>query len=173
MPKECGMKYTLSLAFALCLLALGLVTASGAAAKSAVVLPFAVNAPQSYSYLSKAVPATIQAASTSPACWTRVRPGQGRLTGRGPPGPCRLRGGRGCLGFGERDGQPVHSHGQQRGQGRQDLEQDRQGPVSSLTATVQQLTAALGQEAFGVAAVRTPGMTAAGGPRAPRRYSGQ
>ena len=36
-----------------------------------------------------------------------------------------------------------------------------------LTATVQQLTAALGQEAFGVAAVRTPGMTAAGGP-APR-----
>ena len=60
------MKYTLSLAFALCLLALGLVTASGAAAKSAVVLPFAVNAPQSYSYLSKAVPATIQGRLNQP-----------------------------------------------------------------------------------------------------------
>lgn len=168
MPKECGMKYTLSLAFALCLLALGLVTASGAAAKSAVVLPFAVNAPQSYSYLSKAVPATIQGRLNQPGVLD-ARAGQAKAASQaeGPPGPCRLRGGRGCLGFGERDGQPVHSHGQQRGQGRQDLEQDRQGPVSSLTATVQQLTAALGQEAFGVAAVRTPGMTAAGGP-APR-----
>ena len=84
MPKECGMKYTLSLAFALCLLALGLVTASGAAAKSAVVLPFAVNAPQSYSYLSKAVPATIQGRLNQPGVLD-ARAGQAASLRRGPP----------------------------------------------------------------------------------------
>ena len=62
MPKENGMKFAMRLTFAVCLAlcAAGLASTTQAAARSAVVLPFTVNAPQSYSYLSKAVPATIQ-----------------------------------------------------------------------------------------------------------------
>ena len=50
------MKFAMRLTFSVCLLLVAVATgAVSAAAKSAVVLPFAVNAPQSYAYLSKAV----------------------------------------------------------------------------------------------------------------------
>ena len=162
------MKYTLSLAFALCLLALGLVTASGAAAKSAVVLPFAVNAPQSYSYLSKAVPATIQGRLNQPGVLD-ARASQAKAASQAEARQALAASGADAAVWGS-----VSVMGSQCtvtvnsvDKAGKTWSKTGQGPVSSLTATVQQLTAALGQEAFGVAAVRTPGMTAAGGP-APR-----
>ena len=55
------MKFAMRLTFSVCLMLVAVAAgAASAAAKSAVVLPFVVNAPQSYAYLSKAVQATIQ-----------------------------------------------------------------------------------------------------------------
>ena len=62
------MKFAMRLSFTVCLLTLvlGLAQSASAAPKSFVLLPFTVNAPQSYAYLSKAVPATMQARLNRP-----------------------------------------------------------------------------------------------------------
>ena len=61
------MKVTMRMTVAVCLMLLLALQASAAlAAKSFVVLPFQVNAPQSYAYLGKALPATLQAKLTRP-----------------------------------------------------------------------------------------------------------
>ena len=61
------MKGTKRLTVAVCfMLFLALQAGAAQAAKSFVVLPFQVNAPQSYAYLGKALPATLQAKLTRP-----------------------------------------------------------------------------------------------------------
>ena len=72
------MKFAMRLTFSVCLLLVAVAaSAVSAAAKSAVVLPFTVNAPQSYAYLSKAVPATIQGRLDRPGM-LEARAGQGK-----------------------------------------------------------------------------------------------
>ena len=75
------MKFAMRLSLTACLLtlALGLAQAAQAAPKSFVLLPFTVNAPQSYAYLSKAVPATMQARLNRPG----VLEGRKRADDRG------------------------------------------------------------------------------------------
>lgn len=53
------MKFAMKLAFAACLMLVMGLQAQAAQAKSFVLLPFEVHAPQNYSYLSKAVPSTL------------------------------------------------------------------------------------------------------------------
>ena len=57
------MRLTVAVCF---MLFLALQAGAAQAAKSFVVLPFQVNAPQSYAYLGKALPATLQATLTRP-----------------------------------------------------------------------------------------------------------
>ena len=69
------MKFAMKLAFAACLMLVMGLQAQAAQAKSFVLLPFEVHAPQNYSYLSKAVPSTLMGRlSATGAPWAPVRP---------------------------------------------------------------------------------------------------
>ena len=162
------MKFAMRLTFSVCLLLVAVAaSAVSAAAKSAVVLPFTVNAPQSYAYLSKAVPATIQ----------------GRLD---RPGMLEARAGQSKAGSQAEALQALRSSGVDNAiwgsvnvmgndctvtinsidKAGKTWSKTAQSPVGELTTNVQNLTSALSQEVFGISgAVRTPGSTASGSPR--------
>ncbi|WP_297217143.1 VCBS repeat-containing protein [uncultured Desulfovibrio sp.] len=145
------MKRAMQLALAACLMLVMSLQASAALAaqKSVVVLPFAVNAPQSYAYLSKALPSTIVAklnrpgvlsarmGSTKAASAAHARQAMGgsdyavwgsvKVAGN----DCTVE-----LNSVARDGQQ--------------WSKAASGPVSGLTSSVQQLANALTAEAFGL-----------------------
>lgn len=168
MPKENGMKFAMRLTFAVCLAlcAAGLASTTQAAARSAVVLPFTVNAPQSYSYLSKAVPATIQGRLSRPGVLD-VRFAQGKAASQADAVKAMNSAGAGHAIWGSVNvmGNECTIEVNSVDKAGKTWSKTAQSTVSGLTGAVQNLSAALGQEVFGIAGVRAPGSTAAAGPR--------
>lgn len=161
--KEYGMKFAMRLSFTACLLTLvlGLAQSVSAAPKSFVLLPFTVHAPQSYAYLSKAVPAAMQARLNRPGV-LEGRSGQARATSAAEARKAMNGADYAVWGavsvMGNECTVEVHSvdkAGKTWGK-------TAQGPLSGLTATVQQLSAALGSEAFGAAVAARPGFMTPG-----------
>lgn len=162
------MNFAMRLTCALCLLVLAAAgNASQAhAAKNAVILPFSVNAPQNYAYLSKAVPATVQGRLNRPGVLTASL-GSGTAASRADAQKKLAASGADNVVWGSVSvvGSECTVEIHSLDKAGKAWSKTGQGPVSSLTGTVQNLTAALGQEVFGVSVMRTPGSTAAGAPR--------
>ena len=162
------MKFAMRLTFSVCLLLVAVATgAVSAAAKSAVVLPFAVNAPQSYAYLSKAVQATIQGRLDRPGM-LEARVGQGKASTQAEAQQALRSAGAdnaiwGSVNVMGNDCTVTVNSVDKAGK---TWSKTAQSPVSELTTNVQNLTAAMSKEVFGISgAVRTPGSTASGAPR--------
>ena len=160
------MKFAMRLSLTACLLtlALGLAQAVQAAPKSFVLLPFTVNAPQSYAYLSKAVPATMQARLNRPGVL------EGRSAQTKAASDAEARKALSAAGadyavwgsvsvMGNECTIDVHSVDK----AGKTWSKTAQGPLSGLTATVQQLSSAMGSEAFGVSVAARPGYMAPSG----------
>ncbi len=160
------MKFAMRLSLTACLLtlALGLAQAAQAAPKSFVLLPFTVNAPQSYAYLSKAVPATMQARLNRPGVL------EGRSAQTKAASAAEARKALSAAGadyavwgsvsvMGNECTIDVHSVDK----AGKTWSKTAQGPLSGLTATVQQLSSAMGSEAFGVSVAGRPGYVAPSG----------
>lgn len=162
------MKFAMRLTFSVCLLLVAVAaSAVSAAAKSAVVLPFTVNAPQSYAYLSKAVPATIQGRLDRPGM-LEARAGQGKASSQAEAQQALRSSGAdnaiwGSVNVMGNDCTVTVNSVDKAGK---TWSKTAQSPVSELTTNVQNLTAAMSKEVFGISgAVRTPGSTASGAPR--------
>ena len=162
------MKFAMRLTFSVCLLLVAVAaSAVSAAAKSAVVLPFTVNAPQSYAYLSKAVPATIQGRLDRPGM-LEARAGQGKAASQAEAQQALRSSGAdnaiwGSVSVMGNDCTVTINSVDKAGK---TWSKTAQSPVSELTTNVQNLTSALSTEVFGISgAVRTPGSTASGAPR--------
>ena len=145
------MKRAMQLALAACLMLVMSLQASAALAaqKSIVVLPFAVNAPQSYAYLSKALPSTIVAKLNRPGVMSS-RMGSTKATSAAQARQALAGSDYAVWGSVNVAGtdctvalNSVSKDGQQ-------WSKTASGPVSGLTSSVQQLTNALTAEAFGV-----------------------
>ena len=162
------MKFAMRLTFSVCLLLVAVAAgAASAAAKSAVVLPFVVNAPQSYAYLSKAVQATIQGRLDRPGV-LEARAGQNKAASQAEAQQALRSSGAdnaiwGSVSVMGNDCTVVMNSVDKAGK---TWSKTAQAPVSELTTSVQKLTSALSQEVFGISsAMRTPGSTASGSPR--------
>ena len=162
------MKFAMRLTFSVCLLLVAVAaSAVSAAAKSAVVLPFTVNAPQSYAYLSKAVPATIQGRLDRPGM-LEARAGQGKASSQAEAQQALRSSGAdnaiwGSVSVMGNDCTVTINSVDKAGK---TWSKTAQSPVSELTTNVQNLTSALSTEVFGISgAMRTPGSTASGAPR--------
>ena len=162
------MKFAMRLTFSVCLLLVAVATSAvSAAAKSAVVLPFTVNAPQSYAYLSKAVQATIQGRLDRPGM-LEARAGQGKASTQAEAQQALRSAGTdnaiwGSVSVMGKDCTVTVNSVDKAGK---TWSKTAQSPVSELTTNVQNLTSALSKEVFGISgAVRTPGSTASGSPR--------
>ena len=162
------MKFAMRLTFSVCLLLVAVAAgAASAAAKSAVVLPFVVNAPQSYAYLSKAVQATIQGRLDRPGV-LEARTGQNKAASQAEAQQALRSSGAdnaiwGSVSVMGNDCTVVMNSVDKAGK---TWSKTAQAPVSELTTSVQKLTSALSQEVFGISsAMRTPGSTASGSPR--------
>ena len=160
------MKFAMRLSLTACLLtlALGLAQAAQAAPKSFVLLPFTVNAPQSYAYLSKAVPATMQARLNRPGV-LEGRSAQTRAASAAEARKALSAAGADYAVWGSVSVMgnectiDVHSVDK----AGKTWSKTAQGPLSGLTATVQQLSSAMGSEAFGVSVAGRPGYVAPSG----------
>ena len=162
------MKFAMRLTFSVCLLLVAVAAgAASAAAKSAVVLPFVVNAPQSYAYLSKAVQATIQGRLDRPGV-LEARAGQNKAASQAEAQQALRSSGAdnaiwGSVSVMGNDCTVVMNSVDKAGK---TWSKTAQAPVSELTTSVQNLTSAMSQEVFGISsAMRTPGSTASGSPR--------
>ena len=136
---------------------------ANAASKSVILFPFSITAPQSYAYLSKAVPATIQAGLNRPGV-LEARPVQIKVSSLAEASKARNAQhadyvvwgvvtvlGTECtveVNSSDRDGKTWSKTGQ--------------GPVSGLTTTVQNLAAALSSEALGLPSVAYAGQQGGG-----------
>ena len=162
------MKFAMRLTFSVCLLLVAVAAgAASAAAKSAVVLPVVVNAPQSYAYLSKAVQATIQGRLDRPGV-LEARAGQNKAASQAEAQQALRSSGAdnaiwGSVSVMGNDCTVVMNSVDKAGK---TWSKTAQAPVSELTTSVQKLTSTLSQEVFGISsAMRTPGSTASGSPR--------
>ena len=162
------MKFAMRLTFSVCLMLVAVAAgAASAAAKSAVVLPFVVNAPQSYAYLSKAVQATIQGRLDRPGV-LEARAGQNKAASQAEAQQALRSSGAdnaiwGSVSVMGNDCTVVMNSVDKAGK---TWSKTAQAPVSELTTSVQKLTSTLSQEVFGISsAMRTPGSTASGSPR--------
>ena len=126
-------------------------------------MPFVVNAPQSYAYLSKAVPATIQGQLDRPGM-LETRTGQSKASSQTEAQQALRSSGAdnavwGSVSVMGNDCTVIINSVDKAGK---TWSKTGQAPVSELTTTVQSLTSSLGKEVFGVStAMRTPGSTAA------------
>lgn len=163
------MKFAMRVSLAACLLifAVSLAPAAQAAPKTFVILPFTVNAPQSYAYLSKAVPATMQAKLNRPGM-LEGRVAQSRAASQAEARKALSAAGADYAVWGSVsvmgnectiDVNCVDKAGKV-------WSKSGQGPLSGLTATVQNVSAALGSEVFGVGGARVLGATSPVGGRA-------
>lgn len=147
------MKFAMRLSFAACLLllAMSLAPAAQAASKTAVILPFTVNAPQSYAYLGKAVPATIQGRLNRPGA-LEARSSQARASSQAEASKALSAAGTDYAVWGSVNVMgnectiEVHSVDK----AGKTWSTSGQSPLSALTGTVQNLSAALGREVFGL-----------------------
>lgn len=165
------MKFAMRLSLAACLLifAVSLAPAAHAASKTFVLLPFTVNAPQSYAYLSKAVPATMQAKLNRPGVL------EGRVAQTKAASQAEARKALAAAGADYAVWGSVSVMGNECtidvncvDKAGKVWSKSGQGPLSGLTATVQNVSAALGSEVLGVGGARTLGAHVACGRRPAR-----
>ncbi|MBQ9406901.1 MAG: VCBS repeat-containing protein [Desulfovibrio sp.] len=158
------MKYAMRTLFMACVfcavLAVGI---TDAAAKSAVVLPFTVNAPKDFSYLAKAVPATILGKLNRPGVLD-VRSSQSKAATSGDARQVLRSSGADHAIWGSVSvmGKECTVEINSTDKTGQTWTRTTQSPVSDLINAVQKLSAEMNQEVFGVSSgMRTPGSTAA------------
>ena len=157
-----------AMAFVL-LLSLMIAQAAAAAPKTFVVMPFSINAPQSYAYLAKAVPATIQGKLNNPGVLSGrsgtakvSSPAEARKALSGADyavwGSVSVMGSEATITMNSVD------------RAGKTWSRTQQAPLSALTSTLQGMCAALGSEAMGVSVAQGGGMRTPGqvshGPRA-------
>lgn len=147
------MKYVIRLSFAFCLMLL--LSASQmvfAASKSVVILPFVVNAPKSYNYLSKAVPSTLQSRLNRPGVLD-ARSIQGTATSSGDARKAlqTAKADHAVWGTVNIVGNECTIEVNSVDKAGKTWSKSEQGPMSALTRTLQGLTASLGNEVLGVA----------------------
>ena len=163
------MKFVVRTLFVVCVIcAFAIAGAGHALAKGAVVLPFTVNAPQNYDYLSKAVPATIQGKLNRPGVLD-VRSGQTKAATAKDAGKALRSSGADTAIWGSVSvmGNEATVEINSVDKSGKTWTRTAQSPVSELTGTVQKLSAQMGQEVFGLSqSMRTPGSTAASASRA-------
>lgn len=160
------MKIHILLLTIVCMLALA--CGAQAAEKSFVVLPFTVNAPQSYNYLSKAVPSTIQQRLNKPGALAgKAGTLKAASDADAKKALSQSRADYAIWGvvnvMGNEASVEVHSVDKNgktwTGSG--------SGPISNLTGTVNNLAASLGAEAMGEPVMARPGFMAGKGARTP------
>ena len=144
----------ISLAFCLALL-VSLPQMAMAASKSVIVLPFGVNAPQSYNYLAKAVPSTIQARLNKPG-QLEARSVQGKAGSAAEARKALQAAGAEYAVWGDVNvmGNECTIVVNSVDRSGKTWSKSDQCPMSGLTRTLHGLTAALGSEALGVAVAR-------------------
>lgn len=146
----------------ICLFILALASPGYCAEKTFVVMPFTVNAPQSYGYLSKAVPSTLQNQLSKP----------GALSGKSVSGKAASAdGARRALAQSKADyaiwgvvnvmGNDATVEVHTVDKNGKEWSKSGSGPLSNLTGTVSGLAAAAGAEAMGEPIMARPGFTAA------------
>ena len=173
------MKPCLRLPLALCLVLVALCWAGGAGAaqspqKSFVIAPFQVNAPQSYSYLAKAVPGTIQGKLNRPGVLEGKNLG-GKALSAAEARKALSSSGADYAVYGTVNvmGNDCAIEVNCIDKAGKTWSRTAEAPVSGLTGAVQNLSSALGSEVMGVTVAakpafmtRQPGQTAQAGARA-------
>lgn len=173
------MKPAMRFPLALCLALAALAWAAGAGAaqpaqKTFVIAPFAVHAPQSYSYLSKAVPGTIQGKLNRPGV-LEGRTLQGKAASAAEARKAMTAAGADYAVWGTVNvmGNDCSIEVNCVDRAGKTWNRTAEAPVSGLTGAVQNLSSALGSEVMGVTVaakpafmMRQPGQTAPAGARA-------
>ena len=143
------MKFAMKLAFAACLMLVMGLQAQAAQAKSFVLLPFEVHAPQNYSYLSKAVPSTLMGRLSATGATGTMGP---RAAGSAAEARKFIGGADyalwGTVSVMGNDCTIVLNSVDKKGS---TWSNTAQGPMSALNATVQRLAGAFSSEVLGVA----------------------
>ncbi len=143
------MKFAMKLAFAACLMLVMGLQAQAAQAKSFVLLPFEVHAPQNYSYLSKAVPSTLMGRLNATGATGTMGP---RAAGSAAEARKFIGGADyalwGTVSVMGNDCTIVLNSVDKKGA---TWSSTAQGPMSGLNATVQRLAGAFSSEVLGVA----------------------
>ena len=143
------MKFAMKLAFAACLMLVMGLQAQAAQAKSFVLLPFEVHAPQNYSYLSKAVPSTLMGRLSATGATGTMGP---RAAGSAAEARKFIGGADyalwGTVSVMGNDCTIVLNSVDKKGS---TWTNTAQGPMSALNATVQRLAGAFSSEVLGVA----------------------
>ena len=150
------MPHLMRISLALCLaLLVSLPQMAMAASKSVILLPFGVNAPQSYNYLSRAVPSTMQARLNKPG-QLDARSVQSKATSSAEARKALAANGADYAVWGEVSvmGNECTIVVNSVDRAGKTWSKSEQGPMSSLTRTLQGLTASLGSEVLGVAVPR-------------------
>ncbi|MDE5833799.1 MAG: VCBS repeat-containing protein [Desulfovibrio sp.] len=129
--------------------------------KMFVIMPFSVNAPQSYSYLSKAVPGTIRSHLSQPGA-IRGQAGQAKVSSKADAVKALKQSNAdyaiwGVINVVGNDATVELNSVDRQGK---TWSKTASGPTSQLTGTVQGLSAALGSEAMGVSVAQKPGFMA-------------
>lgn len=137
-----------------------------AAEKTFVVLPFAVNAPQNYNYLGKAVPSTIQNRITKPGA-LKGRTGSAKAASAADARKALAQSGADYAIWGVINvlGNDATVEVNSIDKNGKTWSKSGSGPVSGLTSTVNGLSASLAAEAMGEPVMARPGFMAAKGKR--------
>jgi len=138
-----------------------------AAEKTFVVLPFAVNAPQNYNYLGKAVPSTIQNRIAKPGA-LKGKTGSARAASSADARKALSQSNADYAIWGVINvlGNDVTVEVNSIDKNGKTWSRSGSGPVSSLTSTVNNLSASLAAEALGEPVMARPGFMAGKGKRA-------
>lgn len=148
------MKFVLRLSLALALAVFA--SATWAAEKSFVILPFSVNAPQSYSYLSRAVPSTIQGRLQRPGILRGKTVGGKGAAAEAKKALSQAGADFAVWGVVNVVGSDATVEVNSVDKSGKTWSKTATGPVSNLTATVQGLSQSLGSEGMGVATAGRP-----------------
>ncbi|MBD5641947.1 MAG: VCBS repeat-containing protein, partial [Desulfovibrio sp.] len=139
-----------------------------AAEKSFVVLPFSVNAPQSYNYLSKAVPSTIQQRLNRPGALAgKTASARGASESDARKALSQARADYAIWGVVNVMGNDASIELHSIDKNGKTWTRSGSGPVSNLTGTVNDLAASLSAEAMGEPVMARPGFMAARGAKTP------
>ncbi len=170
-----ALRLSLALSFAMAVLCLGaLAHAAQPSQKSFVIAPFTVNAPQSYSYLAKAVPGTIQGKLNRPGV-LEGKSLQGKALSAAEARKALASSGADYAVFGTVNvmGNDCAIEVNCVDKAGKTWSRTVEAPVSGLTGAVQNVSSALGSEVMGVTVAakpafmtRQPGQTAPAGARA-------
>ena len=152
------------IALALCPIIILTALQALAAEKTFVVLPFAVNAPQNYAYLGKAIPSTIQSRLTKPGALSG-KTASGRAASANDARKAMGKADYAIWGVVNVMGNDCTVEVNSIDKNGKTWTKSSSGPVSGLMNTVNGLAASLSSEAMGEAVMAKPGFMASSAPR--------